>query len=83
MKDRRNLKKNLEEDHFEEGDKVVLQDMASKRWTVKGVINKGRTSEDGSVRSFIIVKENGQETIRNARHIKFEARKGKNRVRKL
>ena len=68
-------------DHFEEGDKVVLQDMASKRWTVKGVIKEGRISEDGSVRSFIIVKENGRETIRNARHIKFEARKEKNRVR--
>ena len=33
------------------------------------------------MRSFIIVKENGRETIRNARHIKFEARKEKNRVR--
>ena len=51
------------------------------RWTVKGVIKEGRISEDGSVRSFIIVKENGCETIRNARHIKFEARKEKNRVR--
>ena len=59
----------------------MLQDMASKRWTVKGVIKEGRTSEDGSVTSFIIVKENGKETIRNARHIKFEARKEKNRVR--
>ena len=48
---------------------------------MKGVIKEGRTSEDGSVRSFIIVKENGKETIRNARHIKFEARKEKNRVR--
>ena len=27
------------------------------------------------------MKENGKETIRNARHIKFEARKEKNRVR--
>ena len=52
--------------------------MASKGWTVKGVIKEGRTSEDGSVRT---MKENGRETIRNARHIKFEARKEKNRVR--
>ena len=50
-------------DHFEEGDKVVLQDMASKRWTVKGVIKECRTSEDGSVRLFIIVKDNRKETI--------------------
>ena len=68
-------------DNFEEGDKVVLQDMASKRWTVKGVIKEGRTSEDGSVRSFVIVKENGRETIRNARHIKFAAIKEKTKVR--
>ena len=33
------------------------------------------------MRSFIIVKENGRETIRNARHIKFEARKEKTKVR--
>ena len=45
------------------------------------MIKEGRTSEDGSVRSFIIVKENGREMIRNARHIKFEARKEKNRAR--
>ena len=25
-------------DHFEEGDKVVLQDMSTKRWTTKGTI---------------------------------------------
>ena len=59
----------------------MLRDMASKRWTVKGVIKEGRTSEDGYVRSFIIVKENRRETVINARHIKFEARKEKNRVR--
>ena len=35
-------------DHFEEGDRVVLQDMASKRWTIKGTIKEGRISEDGS-----------------------------------
>ena len=68
-------------DHFEEGDRVVLQDMATKRWTIKGVIKEGRISEDGSVRSFIIVKENGRETIRNARHIKFEVRNEKTKVR--
>ena len=55
--------------------------MASKRWTVKGVIKEGRISEDGSVRSFIIVRENRRETIRNARHIKFEARKENTKVR--
>ena len=32
------------------------------------------------MRSFIIEKENGRTTIRNARHIKFQARKEKNNV---
>ena len=59
---------------------MVLQDMASKKWTVKGVIKEGRTSEDGSVRLFVIVKENGRETIRNARHMKFAAIKEKTKV---
>ena len=60
---------------------MVLQDMASMKWSVKGVIKEGRTSEDGSVRSYVIVKENGRETIRNARHIKFSAIKEKTKVR--
>ena len=62
------------------GDEVVLQNMTTKRWTIKGTITEGRVSEDGSVRSFIIEKENGRTTIRNARHIKFQARKQKNNV---
>ena len=46
-------------DHFEPGDKVVLQDVVSLKWRVKGVIIKRRTSEDGTVRSYMIRKENG------------------------
>ena len=67
-------------DDFQEGDDVVCQDMSTKRWTIKGKITEGRVSEDGSVRSFIIAKENGRTTIRNARHIKFQANKEKNNV---
>ena len=67
-------------DDFQEGDDVVCQDMSTKRWTIKGKITEGRVSEDGSVRSFIIAKENGRMTIRNARHIKFQANKEKNNV---
>ena len=60
-------------DDFKEGDKVVCQDMTTKRWTIKGKIVEGREAEDGSVRSFIIKTDSGRTTIRNSRHIKFQA----------
>ena len=41
---------------------------------------EGREAEDGSVRSFVIKKENGTTTIRNSRHLKFQAAKEKYRV---
>ena len=55
------------------GDQVVLQNMTTKRWTIKGTITEGRVSQDGSVRSF-------KKTDVNTRHIKFQARKEKNNV---
>ena len=45
------------------------------------MIMEGRTSEDGTVRSYVVKKENGRETIRNARHIKFAAIKENTKVR--
>ena len=60
-------------DDFKEGDQVVCQDMTTKKWTIKGKIVEGREAEDGSVRSFIIKTESGRTTIRNSRHIKFQA----------
>ena len=68
-------------DHFEPGDKVVIQDVVSLKWRVKGVIMEGRTSEDGTVRSYLVKKENGKETIRSARHIKFAAIRENTKVR--
>ena len=46
-----------------------------KKWTIKGKIVEGREAEDGSVRSFVIMKDNGRTTIRNSRHLKFQATK--------
>ena len=62
-------------DDFKEGDDVLCQDMSTKKWTIKGKIVEGREAEDGSVRSFVIKKENGRTTIRNSRHLKFQATK--------
>ena len=55
--------------------------MVSMKWRVKGVIMEGRTSEVGTVRSYLIKKENGRETIRNARYIKFAAIRENTKVR--
>ena len=68
-------------DHFEPGDKVVLQDVVSLKWRVKGIIIEGRISEDGTGRSYLVKKENGKTTIRSARHIRFAARRENLRVR--
>ena len=54
--------------------------MSTKRWTIRGKIVEGREAEDGSVRSFLIKKENGRTTIRNSRHLKFQATKEKYNV---
>ena len=45
------------------------------KWSIKGEIVEGREADDGSVRSFIIRTESGRTTIRNSRHIKFQAAK--------
>ena len=62
-------------DEFKVGDKVLCQDMRSLKWVIKGEILEGRTADDGSVRSFVIRTERGRNTIRNSRHIKFQAAK--------
>ena len=60
-------------DDFRVGDRVLCQDMKSMKWTIKGEVIESRKAEDGSVCSFIIRTEMGRTTLRNARHIKFQA----------
>ena len=59
----------------------MFQDHVPLKWSLKGVIIEGRESEDGTVRSYVVRKENGRETIRSSRHIKFTARRGETRIR--
>ena len=49
--------------------------MKSMKWTIRGEVVESREGEDGSVRSFIIKTESGRSTLRNSRHIKFQAPK--------
>ena len=54
------------------GTEVLVQDMASKRWNIPATVKEGRVSEDGSIRSFIVERENGVELLRNSRYLKHE-----------
>ena len=49
--------------------------MKSMKLTIRGEVIESREAEDESVRSFIIRKESGRLTLRNASHIKFQAPK--------
>ena len=62
-------------DDFKIGDKVLCQDMKSMKWTIRGQVVESREAEDGSVHSFIIRTESGRSTLRNKRHIKWQAPK--------
>ena len=59
----------------------MLQDVVTLKWRIKGEIMEGRTSEDGTVRSYLVKKENGRETIRSARHLKFAVIRENTKVR--
>ena len=57
-------------EHFEIGDPVRIQCPQSGRWTIKATIKTPRVSENGSINSWILTKEDGNETIRNNRYIR-------------
>ena len=57
---------------FQPGDRVFVQDIASKRWNIPATVKEGRISEDGSIRSFVVERENGVELLRNSRYLKHE-----------
>ena len=54
---------------FEEGDPVRIQDPISKLWTIKGVIEKVRSSEEGTQTSFQIRKKNCRSTLCHSSHV--------------
>ena len=60
-------------DIFKEGDKVVLQNPKTKRWTEYGTVNLRRTADDGSHQSFEIQLDTGGSALRNKRFMKHAA----------
>ena len=59
-------------DEFHVGDQVLVQDMRTMKWSIKGKVMEAREAGDGTTRSFIIRTEMGRTTLRNARHMKFQ-----------
>ena len=59
---------------FSLGDRVYVQDIASKTWNIPATVKEGRVSEDGSTRSFLVEREDGVELLRNSRFLKHEWR---------
>ena len=53
-------------------DKVAIQDHKTGRWTQKGVISGTREADDGSVQSYTITMNDGNEFIRNKCYIKHD-----------
>ena len=62
-------------DEFKVGDLVVAQNMRTLKWTIRGQVVECRTADDGTTRSFIIKTDTGRTTLRNSRHLKFQAMK--------
>ena len=60
-------------DSFRVGDRVVLQNPLSKRWTDLGEVTLQRTADDGSHQSFEITLDSGSVALRNKRFMKHEA----------
>ena len=59
-------------DDFHVGDQVLVQDMKTMKWSIKGKVMEAREADDGTTRSFIIRTEMGRTTLRNSRHMKFQ-----------
>ena len=57
-------------DIFEIDDHVRVQDVASKKWNKTGRIVETRQSDDGQNMSFVVLMDNGHETIRHRSHLK-------------
>ena len=62
-------------DEFKLGDQVLAQNMKTLKWTIRLEVVDCRTADDRSTRSFVIRTETGRTTLRNSRHLKFQALK--------
>ena len=68
-------------DHFNLQDRVIVQDMLTKRWTIKGEVASVRYADDGSIQSYEISSDEGMKYVRNKRYIKHD--RNMNVIRKV
>ena len=59
---------------FKVGDRVRVQDLSSRRWSILGKVKNKITADDGSSRSYKIRTDSGQELIRNGSHVRHSER---------
>ena len=59
-------------DEFRVGDKVILQDIQTKKWNIPGKVVKEREADDGQLISFVVQTESGQEFLRHKRFMKHK-----------
>ena len=61
-------------DVFKSGDRVCLQDPATRRWNILGTVLKELIANDGSTRSSEKTTDLGQELVRNGSHVRHSER---------
>ena len=57
-------------DTFSVGNRVRVQDPASRMWNILGVVSSEIAADDGSTRSYEVETDSGQVLVRNGSHIK-------------
>ena len=57
-------------DTFSVGNQVRVQDPASRKWNILGVVLNKIAASDGSTRSYEVETDSGQILVRNGSHIK-------------
>ena len=62
-------------DEFKCGDKVVVQDPATRRWTQEGEIGEERISDDGKPVSFLVKFNTNKTGLRHKCHIRHAVKK--------
>ena len=55
-------------DEFAPEDSVIIQDMQTKRWTIKGTVKQARIADDNSIQSYEIESDDGTTYLRNKRY---------------
>ena len=67
-------------DEFKTQDRVVIQCPVTRKWNQRGMITGSRVNEDGSVTTHNIRLDNGTDTVRHKKYIKYERDRSEKKV---